>query len=102
MGISVPDSQTQKCRIIGYVIPAPVIKHFITDYERSRDYTGFPILGIEWQKMENPDLRLAMGMKSNQKGVRTWGSYWFSFLVSQSILKKRLKWISSWFKVFQI
>ena len=31
---------------------------------------GFPILGIEWQKMENPDLRKAMGMKSDQKGVR--------------------------------
>uniref|UniRef100_A0A804QZE0 Protease Do-like PDZ domain-containing protein n=1 Tax=Zea mays TaxID=4577 RepID=A0A804QZE0_MAIZE len=32
--------------------------------------SGFPILGIEWQKMENPDLRKAMGMKANQKGVR--------------------------------
>lgn len=31
---------------------------------------GFPILGIEWQKMENPDLRKALGMKSIQKGVR--------------------------------
>ncbi|KQK01963.1 protease Do-like 9 isoform X2 [Brachypodium distachyon] len=31
---------------------------------------GFPIIGIEWQKMENPDLRKAMGMKPDQKGVR--------------------------------
>lgn len=31
---------------------------------------GFPILGVEWQKMENPDLRVAMGMKPEQKGVR--------------------------------
>ncbi|MCD9639602.1 Protease Do-like 9 [Datura stramonium] len=31
---------------------------------------GFPILGVEWQKMENPDLRLSMGMKPDQKGVR--------------------------------
>ena len=31
---------------------------------------GFPILGVEWQKMENPDLRTEMGMKPNQKGVR--------------------------------
>ncbi|KAK6123389.1 hypothetical protein DH2020_042865 [Rehmannia glutinosa] len=30
----------------------------------------FPILGVEWQKMENPDLRLSMGMKPDQKGVR--------------------------------
>lgn len=32
--------------------------------------SGFPILGIEWQKMENPDLRKALGMKTIQKGVR--------------------------------
>jgi hypothetical protein len=31
---------------------------------------GFPILGVEWQKMENPDLRKSMGMKPDQKGVR--------------------------------
>lgn len=31
---------------------------------------GFPILGIQWQKMENPDLRKAMGMRSDQKGIR--------------------------------
>ncbi|KAL6497457.1 Protease Do-like 9 [Orobanche gracilis] len=30
----------------------------------------FPILGVEWQKMENPDLRLSIGMKPDQKGVR--------------------------------
>ncbi|RWW05904.1 hypothetical protein BHE74_00019443 [Ensete ventricosum] len=28
------------------------------------------MLGIEWQKMENPDLRKAMEMKPEQKGVR--------------------------------
>ncbi|XP_052195218.1 protease Do-like 9 isoform X2 [Diospyros lotus] len=43
--------------------------HFIQDYERNGAYTGFPILGIEWQKMENPDLRMSMGMDSDQKGV---------------------------------
>lgn len=31
---------------------------------------GFPILGVEWQKMENPDLRLSMGMGPDDKGVR--------------------------------
>ncbi|CAL4991953.1 unnamed protein product [Urochloa decumbens] len=54
---------------IGYVIPTPVITHFIEDYEKSGEYTGFPTLGIKWQKMENPDLRNAMGMKLDQKGV---------------------------------
>lgn len=32
--------------------------------------SGFPSLGVEWQKMENPDLRKAMGMEPDQKGVR--------------------------------
>lgn len=27
-------------------------------------------MGIEWQKMENPDLRKALGMNCIQKGVR--------------------------------
>lgn len=34
------------------------------------DVLGFPILGVEWQKIENPDLRIAMGMGPDQKGVR--------------------------------
>lgn len=70
VGIAFQSLKHEDAENIGYVIPTPVITHFITDYERSGDYTGFPILGIEWQKMENPDLRIAMGMLSNQKGVR--------------------------------
>ncbi|KAH9314654.1 hypothetical protein KI387_023281 [Taxus chinensis] len=70
VGIAFQSLKHEDAENIGYVIPTPVIEHFISDYERSGDYTGFPILGIEWQKMENPDLRLAMGMKPNQKGVR--------------------------------
>ena len=30
---------------------------------------GFPVLGIEWQKMENPNLQMEIGMKPDQKGV---------------------------------
>ncbi|KAK4282447.1 hypothetical protein QN277_013825 [Acacia crassicarpa] len=54
---------------IGYVIPTPVILHFIQDYEKNGEYTGFPMLGVQWQKMENPDLRMSMGMGPQQKGV---------------------------------
>lgn len=48
---------------IGYVIPTPVIEHFISDYARTGQYTAFPSLGIEWQKMESPFMRKALGMK---------------------------------------
>lgn len=34
-----------------YIIPNPVIDHFIADYERNGKYTGFPCLGVEWQKV---------------------------------------------------
>ncbi|XP_047082593.1 protease Do-like 9 [Lolium rigidum] len=70
VGIAFQSLKHEDAENIGYVIPTPVIKHFIQDYEKSGAYTGFPIIGIEWQKMENPDLRKAMGMKPDQKGVR--------------------------------
>ena len=34
----------------------------VQDVERHGRYTGFPILGVEWQKLENPDLRSKLGM----------------------------------------
>ncbi|EFJ30037.1 hypothetical protein SELMODRAFT_90340 [Selaginella moellendorffii] len=70
IGIAFQSLKHEDCENIGYVIPTPVISHFIMDYERHGHYTGFPVLGIEWQRMENPDLRRAVGMKANQKGVR--------------------------------
>ncbi|KAM1080824.1 hypothetical protein EV1_015346 [Malus domestica] len=70
VGIAFQSLKHDDAENIGYVIPTPVIMHFIQDYEKNGAYTGFPILGVEWQKMENPDLRMAMGMKPDQKGVR--------------------------------
>lgn len=70
VGIAFQSLKHEDAENIGYVIPTPVVSHFIQDYERNGRYTGFPTLGIEWQKMENPDLRLSVGMKPNQKGVR--------------------------------
>lgn len=46
-----------------------VIEHFIEDYRRHGRYTGFPALGVAWQKMENPTLRRAMGLGTDQKGI---------------------------------
>ncbi|KAG2308000.1 hypothetical protein Bca52824_027748 [Brassica carinata] len=70
VGIAFQSLKHEDAENIGYVIPTPVIGHFIQDYEKHDKYTGFPVIGIEWQKMENPDLRKKMGMKSSQKGVR--------------------------------
>ncbi|PIA40426.1 hypothetical protein AQUCO_02500253v1 [Aquilegia coerulea] len=70
VGIAFQSLKHEDAENIGYVIPTPVIKHFIKDYEKNGEYTGFPVLGIEWQKMENPDLRVSIGMAADQKGVR--------------------------------
>ncbi|HQO39271.1 MAG TPA: serine protease [Spirochaetota bacterium] len=53
---------------IGYMVPAPVIKHFLDDIADGR-YDGFPELGIKFQDMENPALREKYGMKPEQSGV---------------------------------
>ncbi|KAK1432806.1 hypothetical protein QVD17_09707 [Tagetes erecta] len=70
VGIAFQSLKHEDAENIGYVIPTPVITHFIQDYEKNGEYTGFPILGVEWQKMENPDLRMSMGMGIEHKGVR--------------------------------
>ncbi|GLT35461.1 hypothetical protein SLA2020_099110 [Shorea laevis] len=91
VGISFQSLKHEDVENIGYVITTSVIIHFIQDYEKNGIYTGFPILGVEWQNMENPDFRVAMGRKSDQKGIANDGTvpFWhgecmvFSYLVSQ-------------------
>jgi S1-C subfamily serine protease len=53
---------------IGYMVPAPIIHHFLRDIIDGK-YDGFPELGILFQKMENPDLREKYKMALNQSGV---------------------------------
>ncbi len=53
---------------IGYMVPSPIIKHFLTDIKDGK-YDGFPELGIMTQDMENPALREKFGMKKEHTGV---------------------------------
>lgn len=48
---------------VGWVIPTRVIKHFLDDYQKNKEYTGFPMLGITWQRVENPALKRHMQMR---------------------------------------
>jgi len=59
-------SDVENC---GYVIPTPVVHHFLTDFQRTAGFTGFPALGLQWQRMESDALRRAYGMAKGQKGV---------------------------------
>lgn len=53
---------------IGYMVPVPVINHFLKDIEDGK-YEGTPGLGISWQKMENLDIKLKFNMAAEQTGV---------------------------------
>lgn len=53
---------------VGYMIPAPVVRHFLEDVSDGR-YDGFPQLGIRVQDMESAAQRLAAGMKPGQTGA---------------------------------
>ena len=53
---------------IGYIVPTPIIKHFLQDLEDGH-YDGFPSSGIIVQNMENPGLRKKYGLAADQTGI---------------------------------
>lgn len=47
----------------GYVIPIPIVRHFLNDLERhGGKYTGFPEFGISFQCLESEDMKRSLGM----------------------------------------
>lgn len=52
-----------------YIIPTPVIKHFITGVEEYGKYIGFFSMGVSCQPMENAQLRSNFQMSSEMTGV---------------------------------
>jgi len=53
---------------IGYVIPAPVVQHFLKDVE-SPPYEGFPDLGLTVQHLESSAHRKLLGLPRSRRGV---------------------------------
>ncbi len=54
---------------IGYMIPTPIIRHFLDDVADGR-FDGFPRLGVEAQPLENGAHRAALGLDETHGGVR--------------------------------
>uniref|UniRef100_A0A7S3LW79 Protease Do-like PDZ domain-containing protein n=2 Tax=Palpitomonas bilix TaxID=652834 RepID=A0A7S3LW79_9EUKA len=54
---------------IGYIIPTPIIQHFLEDFEKNKKYTGFCDLGVFIQQLENPQMKAALKMEKSDKGV---------------------------------
>lgn len=57
VGIAFQSLASGDAENIGYVIPTPVIDHFLTDYQRNGAFTGFPAMSVRWQSMESQPLR---------------------------------------------
>ncbi len=53
---------------ISYMVPAPVIRHFLKDVEDGK-YDGIPGLEIVTQDMENPGMRAKYGLGPGQSGI---------------------------------
>jgi S1-C subfamily serine protease len=57
-----------KSENIGYMVPVPVIEHFLTDMQDGR-YDGFPEDGIRIQPLENSGLKKMYSLDEKQSGV---------------------------------
>lgn len=57
---------------IGYMVPAPIIKHFLKDIEDNR-FDGFPELDIYIQLMENKALRTSLKLPKKSGGLLVTG-----------------------------
>eukprot|EP00123_Amoebidium_parasiticum_P015986 comp23232_c0_seq1/m.37901 comp23232_c0_seq1/g.37901 ORF comp23232_c0_seq1/g.37901 comp23232_c0_seq1/m.37901 type:complete len:582 (-) comp23232_c0_seq1:161-1906(-) len=72
VGVAFQSMNASEAENIGYIIPWSVVEHFLQDYERHKRYTGFCATGFEWQRMENPSLRLGMGLKDGTGILVKW------------------------------
>jgi S1-C subfamily serine protease len=61
---NVPDAQS-----VGYLIPLPVVHHFLRDFQTHGRHVGFCRLGIRIQTLENPSLREHLLLSAAQSGV---------------------------------
>ncbi len=53
---------------IGYMVPAPIIRHFLEDIADGR-HDGFPSLGLMLEAMENPDLKAMYRVPPDRTGM---------------------------------
>ncbi|MFA5261685.1 MAG: trypsin-like peptidase domain-containing protein [Candidatus Omnitrophota bacterium] len=54
---------------IGYMIPVPIINHFLDDLQDNGTYDGFPSLGVEYHNTESSALREYYKLNDHNGGV---------------------------------
>ncbi|KAG8468491.1 hypothetical protein KFE25_013574 [Diacronema lutheri] len=61
---NVPDAQN-----VAYIVPEPIVRHFLNDFRAHGRYVGFCKLGVRLQTLENVALRAHLGLAPGQTGV---------------------------------
>lgn len=70
---------------IGYMIPVPVIKHFLADIKDGK-YDGYPSLGIDTERTQSPAIRELYGLDADHSGVLV--SFVYPNSPAKGLLKK--------------
>jgi len=58
----------QQADNIGYMVPVPILRHFLDDIEDG-SYDGFPSMGAVLQDLENPDMKRMFKVQDSDTGV---------------------------------
>jgi S1-C subfamily serine protease len=69
VGVTFQGMNSDRYENIGYMVPAPVIKHFLEDISRDGRHDGTPDVLASMQKMENPDMRRYHQMPDDGSGA---------------------------------
>lgn len=68
VGVAFQSLRNDSYSNIGYMVPVPIIKHFLEDVKDGKIH-GTPALGVSLQQMESPDIRKSFHMETDQSGV---------------------------------
>ncbi|KKM08322.1 hypothetical protein LCGC14_1725040 [marine sediment metagenome] len=77
VGIVMQAFNSSQAENIGYMIPTPMIYHFLDDLSDG-SYDGFPDVGFSVQEMESPALKRKYGMGKDLTGVLVNKVFWNS------------------------
>ena len=69
IGVAFQSLQEEDIENIGFVVPVPVIHHFLEDIKGNNRYSGVCSLGVRLQSMENEELRKFKKMEIKETGV---------------------------------
>ncbi|CAE8581526.1 unnamed protein product, partial [Polarella glacialis] len=67
VGVAFQKSVSSGADNVGYIIPVPVVQHFLECY--TTGVWGFGVPGFDWQLLDNPSLRDLVGLPADMTGV---------------------------------